>query len=96
MLVSYDFNNLYPSPQIDINSTWPKVETTYPFKKDMSYVFCSLFKSGRWNELYTSAFLTVKDHNPENLVFQQLPLKEKNKNPYKNIRIEETKKRRMV
>ena len=26
LLVSYDFNSLYPSAQIDINSTWPKIE----------------------------------------------------------------------
>ena len=35
-VVSYDYNSLYPSAQIDKNSTWPKVETTYPFKKDMN------------------------------------------------------------
>ena len=33
LLISYDFNSLYPSAQIDINSTWPKIETAYPFKK---------------------------------------------------------------
>ena len=33
LLVSYDFSSLYPSAQIDINSTWPKIETAYPFKK---------------------------------------------------------------
>ena len=60
LLVSYDFNSLYPSAEIDINSTWPKIETAYPFKKYMSDVVCSLFNSGRWNELNRSAFLTVK------------------------------------
>ena len=33
LLVSYDFNSLYPSAQIDKINTWPKIETTYPFKK---------------------------------------------------------------
>ena len=33
LLVSYNFNRLYPSAQIDINSIWLKVETVYPFKK---------------------------------------------------------------
>ena len=89
MLVSYDFNSLYPSAQIDKNSTWPKIETAYPFKKHMNDSICTLFNTGRWNELDRSAFLTVKYHNPENLIFQHLPLKEKIENPYKNNRLEE-------
>ena len=36
LLVSYDFNSLYPIAQIDKNSTWPKIETAYPFKKHMN------------------------------------------------------------
>ena len=56
LLVSYDFNSLYPSVQIDINSTWPKIETAYPFKKIMNESSCSLFNSRRWNELNRSAF----------------------------------------
>ena len=56
MLVSYDFNMLYPSAQIDINSTWPKKETVHPFKKDMNQSCCSLFNSGRWNELNRCVF----------------------------------------
>ena len=46
-LVSYDFNSLYPSAQIDENSTWPNIETAYPFKKYMSDAVCSLFNSRR-------------------------------------------------
>ena len=94
MLVSYDFNSLYPSAQIDINSTWPKIEIAYPFKKYMNESICTLFNSGNWNELNRSAFLTVKYHNPEKLVFQHLPIKEKIKNPYKNNRLEEINRRR--
>ena len=91
LLISYDFNSLYLSAQIDINSTWPKFETAYPFKKNMSESICILFNSGIWNELNRCAFLTVKSHKPENLVFQHLPVKEKLKNPYKNNRLEEIK-----
>ena len=69
LLVSYDFNSLYPSAQIDIKSTWPKRETTCPFKKDMSELICSLVNSGRWNEYKRSALSSVIYHNPENLVF---------------------------
>ena len=55
----------------------------------MSDAVGSLFNSLRWNELKRSSFLTVKDHNPENLIFQHLPVKEKVENPYKNNRLEE-------
>ena len=92
LLVSYDFNSLHPTAQIDLNSTWPIIETAYPFKKYMSDAVCSLFNSRRWDELNRCAFLTMKYHNPENLVFQHLPVKEKNKNPYKNNRLEEISK----
>ena len=94
LLVSYDFNSLYPSAQIDKNSTWPKIETAYPFKKHMNDAVCYLFNSGKWNQINRSAFLTVKYHNPENLIFQHLPIKEKIKNPYKNIRFEEINRMR--
>ena len=69
LLVSYDFNSLYPSAQIDINITWPKIQTAYPFKQYMTDAVCTLFNNGRRNELNRSALLTVKTHNPENLVF---------------------------
>ena len=31
LLVSHDFTSLHPSAQIDLNSTWPKIKTAYPF-----------------------------------------------------------------
>ena len=94
LLVSYDFNSFYPSAHIDLNNTWPEIETAYPFEKYMSDAICSLFNSGKWNELNRCAFLTVKYHNPENLVFQHLPIKEKFENPYKNNRLEEINRMR--
>ena len=60
----------------------------------MSDAVCSLFNSGRWNELNRSAFLTVEYHNPENLKFQHLPVKEKIENSYKNKRFEEINRMR--
>ena len=94
LLVSYDFNSLYPSAQIDKNSSWPKIETSYPFKKYMNDAACYLFNSGKWNQLNKSAFLTIKYHKPENLFFQHLAIKEKIKNPYKNNRFEEINRMR--
>ena len=89
LLVSYNFNSLYPSAQTDLNGTRPKTETTYRFKKDMNETICTLFNCGRWSDLHRSAFSTVEYHSPEILIFQHLPVKEKIKNPYKNKRLEE-------
>ena len=93
-LVSYDFNSLYPSAQIDINGTWPKIETAHPYKKYMNESICTFFNSGKWNEFNRSAFLTVNYHNPENLIFQHLPIKEQIKKPFKNNRLEEVSRTR--
>ena len=60
----------------------------------MNDSICILFNSGRWSELNGSAFLTVKYHNAENLVFQHLPVKEKIETPFKNNRLEEINKMR--
>ena len=84
LLVSYDFNFLCPSAQIDKNSTWPKVRSTCPFEKCLSNSVCTLFISGIWNEPNRPAFSVVKNHNPENSIFQHLPPKERIINPHKN------------
>ena len=81
-IVFYDFNSFYPSAQIDTNSIWPRTATAYSFKKFMTDAVCTLFKSGRWNELNRCSFLTVKYNSPDNLVFQHLPVKEKTNSPY--------------
>ena len=60
----------------------------------MEESICTLCNSGIWNELNRSAFLTVKYHNPENLVFQHLPIKQKINNPYKNKRLEKINRMR--
>ena len=89
LLVSYDFKSFYPSAQVDINSSWPKLKTADLFKKGLNESICIFFNSAKWNELNRSALLAVKYDNPENLVSQNLPIKEKNDNPDKNIRLEE-------
>ena len=65
LLVSYDYNSLYPSAQADINGSWMNIETAYPFQKYMSDAVCTSFNSSL-NELNRSAFLTLMCHNPEN------------------------------
>ena len=60
----------------------------------MNDAVCYLFNCGKWNQLNRSAFLTIKYHNPENIIYQHLPIKEKIKNPYKNNRFEESNRMR--
>ena len=71
-------NSLYPSAQLDINSTWIKIETTYSFKKDKNQSICCLFNSLRWKELKRSAFLTAKYHNPKLFIFSTPSCKREN------------------
>ena len=52
----------------------------------MSDADCSLFNTGEWNLLNRSAFLTVKNRNPEILIFQHLRVREKINNPDIKIR----------
>ena len=44
-LLSYNFNSLCPSAQADVNSNWPKIETSFAFEEYMSDSVCSLFNS---------------------------------------------------
>ena len=60
----------------------------------MNDAVCYLFNSGKWNQLNRSGFLTIKYHNPDNLFFQHLPVKEKVKNPYKKNRLKEINRMR--
>ena len=85
-LVSYDYCNLYPSAQADVNSTWPKIETANTLKKYVDAVYM-VFNSARWDELKITIhyILTVKNHSLENMVFQHVPTNGKINNPYKKI-----------
>ena len=83
-LVSSDYTSLYPSAQVDSHSIWPKIETAYAFENHMNDAVCSLFNGQRFEELNLCCFLTVKYHNPENLIFQHLPARDRIRLPYKN------------
>ena len=45
LLVSYDFVSLFSSAQLDIYSTWPKMEAVCPPKRILNEIICSLFNS---------------------------------------------------
>ena len=73
---------------------WPAIDTAYPFKQYMNDAVCALFNNGRWNEFSRSAFLLMKYHNPENPIFQHIPIKEKISGSYKINRLEEINRSR--
>ena len=91
LLVWCDFNLLHPSVEADKNSAWSAIETSYPFRKYMNDAVFEVLNSGRWEELNKSACLTVKHRNPENLILQHIPIREK---IYKNNKLEVTNRSR--
>ena len=75
-----DATSLYPSAMWGENSVYPKIETDFAFKPHMNHVYVEAFNNQTFNQDYDeSAILTVKYHNPPNLIFQHLPVKEKGK-----------------
>ena len=78
--MDFDATSLYPSAMWDENSVYPKIETGFAFKPHMNDVYVEAFNNQSFNEDGDeSAILTIKYHNPPDLIFQHLPVKEKNK-----------------
>ena len=78
--MSYDATSLYPSAMWDCNSVYPKIETGFVFRPHMNKTYVEAFSNQTFNEDGDeSAMLTIKYYNPPNLVFQHLPVKEKNR-----------------
>ena len=75
LLWDFDAVSLYPSAMWDENSIYPRIETGYAYTKDMNDELVEKFN----NQTFTqgSAILKIKYYNPENLIVQHLPIKEK-------------------
>ena len=81
VMMDFDATSLYPSAMWDQNSVYPKIETGFAFKPHMNNVYVEAFKNQTFNqEGDESAILRIKYCNPPELIFQQLPVKEKVKN----------------
>ena len=62
----------------DGNSVYPKIETRFAFKPHMNDVYVEAINNQSFNkDGDESATLTIKYHNPPDLIFQHLPVKEK-------------------
>ena len=76
--MDFDATSLYPSAMWDEKSVYPKIETGFAFKPHMNDVYVEAFNNQTFNEDGDeSAILTIKYHNPSDLIFQHLPVKEK-------------------
>ena len=76
--MDFDATSLYPSAMWDQNSVYPKKETGFVFKPHTNDIYIEAFNNQTFNEDGDeSAILTIKYHNPPDLIFQHLPVKEK-------------------
>ena len=78
LLWDFDGVSLYPSAMWDPKSIYPKIETGYAFTNDMNDDLVEKFNNGKFNQ--GCAILKIKYFNPENLIVQNLPIKENVKN----------------
>ena len=75
LLWDFDAVSLYPSAMWDEKSIYPRIETGYAYTKDMNDELVEKFNTVNFNQ--GSAFLKIKCYNPENLIVQHLPIKER-------------------
>ena len=78
--MDFDATSLHPSAMWDEKSVHPKIEIGFAFKPHMNDVYVEAFNNQTFNEDGNeAAILTIKYHNPPDLIFQHLPIKEKDK-----------------
>ena len=76
--MDFDATSLYSSAMWVEKSVYPKIETGFAFKPHIDDVCVEAFNNQSFNENGDeSAILTIKYHNPPDLIFQHLPIKEK-------------------
>ena len=72
-----NYSSLYSRAMAHKDSKWPKLETAIAIKKEDSARLCELFKTGDWRNSNKSGFFDVTYYNPENIIFQQMSVKER-------------------
>ena len=73
LLVSSEYNSLYPSAMAFEQSTWPAIETAKAINPEDSEVYCVLFNNGEWKTLNKTGFFKVE--NPDKLILQHMAVK---------------------
>ena len=84
LLVSSNYNSLYPSAVAHEKSNWPTIETAMVVNLNDSEIYCKLFNTGEWVSSNKTGFFKVKYHNPEKLILQHMVVKEDVYNKTKN------------
>ena len=75
LIWDFDAVSLYPSAMGDEKSIYPRIETGYAFTEDMKDELLEKFNNQNFSK--GSAILKIKYYNPNNLIFQHLPVIEK-------------------
>ena len=84
LLVSSDYNSIYPLAVAHSVSKWLKIETAKAKNIENSKILCSLFKNGDWKCFYKSGFFRVRYCNPKEIAFLHVRIKENVFNDRKN------------
>ena len=80
VMMEFDASSLYPSAMWDKISVYSKIETGFAFKPHMNNVYLQAFNNQTFNQDGDeSAILRIKYYNPPNVIFQHLPVKEKDR-----------------
>ena len=77
LLWGFDAVSLYPSAMWDENSMYPRIGTGYAFTRDMNDELVEKIYNG--NSTKGIGILKIIFYNPENLIVQHLPVKEREK-----------------
>ena len=76
--MDFDGNGVYSSAMWDENSVSLKIEIGFVFAPHMKDVYVKAFNDQTFNQYGNeSASSRIKYYNPPNLIFHQLPVKEK-------------------
>ena len=84
LLVSSDYNSLYPLAMAQLDSKWPQKETAKAVNIEDSDRLCFMFNNGDWKGLYKAGFFKLRYCNPKEIKFQHMCVKENVFNHRKN------------
>ena len=89
-MMDFDATSLYPSAMWDEKSVYPEIESGFAFKPHMKDFYMEEFNNQTFIRVGDEcAMLRVKHHNPPDLIFQHLSVKEK----FKKIEVNRMRKR---
>ena len=73
--MDFDATRFHPSARWDKSSVYPKVESEFAFKPHMKDMYVESFNNQTFNQDGNkSAILKIKNYNPPDLVFHNLPV----------------------